>query len=1479
MTRACCGTGAADAVVIEYDSMGRLHRVTNPAGQWVEFTHAPNGRIVSIADVSSRTFTYGYDSAGFLATFTDPLGRTTSYAYDEDGFLTRVEQPVGRVTEVAYTDRRVASVKTPDAGVSTFAWDDQRGLMTLTDPAGTAHEYRFDHDWRLTGYGVPSAGIAKTLLSSGTALIGFENTLGLSETYTYTGGVLSGKTDLSGYGQVFAYATGTHLPVRIADSMNREWRYEWCSRGNLVKIIDPDGGITTSTYDSHNNKLTETDPKGRTTRYAYDATGNFLLAVTDPMGDVTSFTYDLRGNKVSYKNPLGQITRREYDLLDRETRSITGDGRWVKTEYDASGRVAATEESDHTRTTWTYDGAGRILTETNALGAVQRFAYDPAGRRVAIIDPLGNRTETVYDVLGRAVGARSPDGGFSETVYDTESRVVSTQDACGGVTSFEYDAMGRQTAVIDPLGNRATTEYDPAGRVVAQTDALGHRTRSFHDANDRLVRTVFPDGSESRNVYDTDGRLVWNIDALGNRTKYIYNERGQQVKKILPNGAVTERVYNGMGHEIETIDPLGRRTVTLYDAKSRPWMTVDPASGTTKRFWDEVSGLLVSTELPDGRVSTTTYDLLDRPVAESDPLGNIMAYEYDAAGRQTATVDALGRRAASVFDSVGREVRKSDPMGFSIGRAFDACGRLVSLTDGAGRVWRWEYDLAGRVTAEIDPLGNRVAYGYNALGQIVTRTNARGGATRYAYDVMNRLVRLDYPDGSVATFAYDLLGREVSRSGPAGMVTKAWDAVGNLVSETFLVAGVRKTWRYSHDLAGNCTEAVDPEGEKYRYFYDALDRVIRLEAPGVGTLTYRRDPAGRILGITRAGGSSGYVYDIAGRLLEVTHRSDRGSTICSYRYTYDVTGNRTSQQDELGRVTSYRYNPNDWLTGVDYPDGTVVSYEYNGAGDRLEERTEAPLTRGSGRQVVLATETRVVPFAYDAGGRLVSRASDTYVFDADGNLIAGIEIGEETRYFWTPYNRLLAVEKDLLCDRHGVKRCGKCPSHRVRSEEYGYLPGDWRRVTRYISDSGCGHGFGHGHGHDCEEIPGHGRGHEDATGTMYLSVYQGEDESHEYELVAENSGRTWKCPKHQKCECPAPAAERVAKLVRGFPGGPGTDDLVGTSYRGKSLWHLGDALGSTIGLTSRDGHPVARIGYDAWGNLQWPDKPGHGVPPMKEGDLDGYLQRLENNRSFGEPAIDPWHLGRHYGKTLTPYLYTGRRLDMNPNLYFNRNRYYNPAHGRFISKDPIGFSGGNNHWGYAAGNPIGMRDPSGLWPFVIIADDTDPFRLGLIQSLVDGHGGWFFDTPRIYQGREFGDPLRLFEDIYNETRWSGQVRRMLFLGHGNEHGIALRFGYYPIALLGGVSPVLITATTILKIAGNLGACRTPNSIFSHQALVFFLGCNVARGLLPIYFAATFLTPNSGSYVGAFVENVSTWDLYMSSMSQTIRSPYFRKIFP
>ncbi|MFH1715828.1 MAG: RHS repeat-associated core domain-containing protein [Planctomycetota bacterium] len=76
---------------------------------------------------------------------------------------------------------------------------------------------------------------------------------------------------------------------------------------------------------------------------------------------------------------------------------------------------------------------------------------------------------------------------------------------------------------------------------------------------------------------------------------------------------------------------------------------------------------------------------------------------------------------------------------------------------------------------------------------------------------------------------------------------------------------------------------------------------------------------------------------------------------------------------------------------------------------------------------------------------------------------------------------------------------------------------------------------------------------------------------------------------------------------------------------------------------------------------------------------------------YGEvSASDPNHPN--------PYMFAGRRFDIEIGLYYNRARYYNPYIGRFLQIDPVGYEAGMNLYTYCGNNPVRFVDPSGLEP-------------------------------------------------------------------------------------------------------------------------------------------------------------------------------------
>ncbi len=95
------------------------------------------------------------------------------------------------------------------------------------------------------------------------------------------------------------------------------------------------------------------------------------------------------------------------------------------------------------------------------------------------------------------------------------------------------------------------------------------------------------------------------------------------------------------------------------------------------------------------------------------------------------------------------------------------------------------------------------------------------------------------------------------------------------------------------------------------------------------------------------------------------------------------------------------------------------------------------------------------------------------------------------------------------------------------------------------------------------------------------------------------------------------------------------------------------------------------------------------------------------------------------------YAWTGRELDVETGLQYNRARYYDSQTGRWISNDPLGFDGGDcNLYRYVHNRPAMFADPSGLQAPDIHSrrdfPDGSIIRFKGGASLLIYQGGWTY---------------------------------------------------------------------------------------------------------------------------------------------------------
>ncbi len=82
----------------------------------------------------------------------------------------------------------------------------------------------------------------------------------------------------------------------------------------------------------------------------------------------------------------------------------------------------------------------------------------------------------------------------------------------------------------------------------------------------------------------------------------------------------------------------------------------------------------------------------------------------------------------------------------------------------------------------------------------------------------------------------------------------------------------------------------------------------------------------------------------------------------------------------------------------------------------------------------------------------------------------------------------------------------------------------------------------------------------------------------------------------------------------------------------------------------------------------------------------------------------------------------GYRADAETGLLLLGERYYDPASGRFLNRDPAGYEGGINLYAYCSGEPIAFTDPTGRQQDTGFGGPED--TQVAIQTLCGGLGGY-----------------------------------------------------------------------------------------------------------------------------------------------------------
>ncbi len=893
----------------------------------------------------------------------------------------------------------------------------------------------------------------------------------------------------------------------------------------------------------------------------------------------------------------------------------------------------------------------------------------------------------VFDGAGRHLWTEDARTGLHLLTfgYDTQGYLVSVTDNFANVTTVERDASGRATAVVAPFGQRTGLAYDANGYLAAVNDPAAEEIDFTYSSDGLLQSMTDPKRRVYHYTFDALGRLQKDEDPLHGFTALARTEdaAGSTVTKSTAMGRAT-------AYKTETLPDGGtRRTVTSPDGSvstsvvgldgTRMETSADGTVATSLREPDPRLGMQapaetsVTVRTPAGLTSTTSSS---RTVALIDPAGDPKDAKNLASVTETATVNGRamtsvrdfqsnlltvttpgGRQTVTQFDAFGRVSESRPPGMLPIDTSYDARGRVSTVSQG-DRHATYTYDAQGRLQSVADALSQPVSYTYDAVGRVKTETLPDSRVIQFDYDANGNLTAITPPGRPAHDFDHNAID------------------LGTEYTPPDVGAGTNVTTA-SYNLDRQLEAITRPDGQTIQYAYDPASGRLNTVAVPQGTYTYGYQAgSGNLTSVSDPdGGALAFTYD--GSLL--TGVTWSGTVAGSIGLTYN-------NNFELIRRTVDGANP------VDF------SYDSEGqlhqAGALVLNRTpQTGLLTGT----VLGNATDT--YAYDSFGAVQSYAAqyggnglftESFTRDQRGRISQKVEtIGGATAtysYTYDPAGRLTEVRKDGAVFEHYDYDAN---SNRTSwTDPVGSGTATYDAQDRLLAYGGNAYTYS-------------------ANGELATKTGNGQTLHYTYDVAG--NLRTVLFPDGLQIDYVIDAANRrVGKKVNGILGKgylykDGLSPVAELDGTGNvvSLFVYGSR--TTVPAYMIQGGATYRLFTDHLGSVR-----------LVVNTTDGSIAQRIDYDAFGRIILDT-------NPGFQPFGFAGGLYDPQTGLTRFGARDYDAETGRWTSKDPAGFGGGDtNLYGYVVNDPVNSFDPTGLYDWEDLLQDAGNISAGFADTITLG---------------------------------------------------------------------------------------------------------------------------------------------------------------
>lgn len=902
------------------------------------------------------------------------------------------------------------------------------------------------------------------------------------------------------------------------------------------------------------------------------------------------------------------------------------------------------------------EGQGFYHFKKTKSGLQLEAITDRYNNRISITRNITGRIHRIHNGAGRALCIRYHNSHIQAVDYqqqlagDNEEQSWKTLQT---LITYEYNAQNQLIKATNALNQTEHYHYDELNVIQSRQMAGGAIFYWQWQGEGKFVRCIkhWSNIEQLQTTYDWDDNGTVTVTRQDGSQLVYTHQDAKLVKQINPDGGELQNTYDDDGHLIASRTPLGAET--LYQYTGDQLSAIFPPEGAATHYLYQNGHVH---KVVQGE-ATWRYQHNEQGhiTQQIDPQGATTRYSYTPTGKISTIHYPDGSVHQLQWNRLGQLIEETLPQGGIRRYRYDSLGHQITRQNERGQITQFEYDALGRVTRIIQADGSQSSYQYNAYHKITQVTDEQGRVTRYQYaDHLHLISQKINPDGSTVHYQYnnpDLNLTDITNEQGEHYHLDYYS--NGLISQEIGFDG-RKT-SYQYDVGGNLVAKTDYDDQGNTY-----------------TTTYLRSPTGKLLQKTLPDGKKiNYAYNEQGLLQSV----DDGHWPLNYEY--DITGKLAAEHQGWATLR-YQYSPLGILSQCKLPDGNVIDYKYQKGGQLAQiNLNDQKLTEhfySLGKEVERQQGSLTSQYDYDEQGRLKTHFINNsqknlyqrkYQYNANGNLAAIEDSCKGIRqYHYDPLDRLVQVRgdisEDLIHDPAGnlLAQDHKTQQANVKGNRL-LMQGD----KHFTYDS-----FGNLIQEAC------GQGQKLVTQYQYDSQQQlikatmpdGTSASYQYDAFGRRISKTVtnKTGQKTKTEFIWLGEKLLAESSKGhyqsYLYELGTFKplalLKGKGKKAEIYYYQLDHLGTPQELTAANGAIAWSAKYKAYGNLA----------------LQEQIEGMEQ-----------------------PLRFQGQYHDLETGLYYNRNRYYSPDTGRYITLDPIKLAGGLNSYQYC-NNPINWIDPLGL---------------------------------------------------------------------------------------------------------------------------------------------------------------------------------------